>query len=301
MPTQRRAAQVTLACLIALVAPGAACSANTSEPPLVVSDAIDSLIGEVHLHAYADGSHPAALFVAAPLPVSGSNGDDLVDLDPPIVAREGPCALHTQPTCAPACGGASLCLRTNTCVPIAPLSSVDDGPVVVSGSRTLPSLGLRFSRPDARYVSDPAPGPPLFAGGETLRIDGGVGDYTFTATLLAPDAVVVTRPDLTRDLHFPVDGPFVVEWMRAQSLPMTITLTASTVGGGGAGFIVCVVADTGSLEVPASLLRGLPSPPRDLFFNIERRDLQLAHTRRRGLGVIVHAGSATSKNGRDSG
>src|SRR3954471_5530496 len=83
--------------------------------------------GEVHLHQFTGGSHPAAFFVAQPTPRSLVQGDSVLPSSPPAAVR-GECALTTT-TCA-------------RCVPPAP---VDAGTIHVRGGTQAPLIDLSFS------------------------------------------------------------------------------------------------------------------------------------------------------------
>jgi hypothetical protein len=230
-----------------------------------------SLFGEVHVHGFAGGAHPAALFIARPVPSSQADGDDLF---PPVTTRtEGDCKLTLQAT-------------EMAAAPSWP-RLVDAGTVRIAGGAEQPDVELVFDAQQTTYRPSPPlePGHGIFDGGETLHISAPGGDApAFEGTIAAPVPIAVTS-----GLEAPNGSDLIVTWIPDHAERVDATLLASTDSGHWA-MIDCLAPDEGGrVTVPASLLAELPPPPRDLELDVSRDRLAVAHAAD-GSGVLMHTG-----------
>ena len=260
---------------------------------------VTELIGEIHLHQFPLGSHGWAAFLKEPVPRALVKSDQLVDLQPAPSAVEGPCSLYVQPRCEPSCGAGMICTGDAKCTPYVPVRYINAGELRVEGSRTVKQIRMWYAGPTAPYDVDPPAGRNhLFEGGDSLHVFGLAGDLAFDGRTVGPDAVVVTQPNFDQDLHFhPGAVPLELAWVSQASLQVVVLVTSSSRADGSGATIRCVTSDTGGLTVPASMMAALPKAPRDIRLEIERNDERIFPTKRRGVGVIVHAAQSTWKNG----
>lgn len=271
-----------IACLVA------ACAAGCAEDP---PPTVNSLVGVIHLHQYALGAHPWADFTAVPVPLT-EGSDELLTLDYPETATEGGCSLHVQPTCTPQCTGKTWCAAPDTCAPLVPSASVNAGVLRITGSLVAPELTFSFHEGSGGYVSTPPPGPPLFAGGETLTLAGGRDAFALAGNVVAPLPITLTAPDPAAPLRLPEGGALAIRWAKAGSDRVSVSLNAEA-GVGRSAYIRCRGGDSGAIDVPKALLAGLPPPPRDLRLEVERAGRRVIPTARAGSGVLFHAAHST--------
>ena len=288
---------LTLLSVAAIAACGSPAVTTATVDMALPADPVTRLIGEIHLHQFPVGAHGWAAFLAASIPASAVDDDQLVGLTTRPTATEGTCTLFVPPTCAPDCGAQAYCAAPNLCKSLPVVQYVDGGPITVTGSQLVPTIRMWFVNPDTGYNSDPAPGrQSLFAGGELLHVSGGTGGTAIEGTVLAPLPVEVSVPDPKQQLHFPTDSALQVRWKPAAAESMILLLAASSPDGHYAT-IRCVTADDGTLEVPASLMKGLPPPPRSLRFELERDEQRFIKTVSPGVGVLTHAAFSAWQNG----
>ena len=108
---------------------------------------------------------------------------------------------------------------------------VDAGEVDLFGSSVLPKMRMFFAGAGSTYDTEPRAGAiQLFVGGDRLEIRGGKGDFAFSGTMPAPAAVKVLAPDLTRELHLPLDGDLHVEWVSEHSVSMMLLRRSTLMG-----------------------------------------------------------------------
>jgi hypothetical protein len=288
----RRVARVAAAMLAAAMA-GCGVSARAPTPgsdrPLLPDDPVTSLVGELHLHQFPLGSHAWAAFIAEALPTSAVRDDQLIQLDQVPTATAGLCTLWRRPVCTPACQGGAYCAGTDLCRTVPPVLYVDGGPIAIRGSLLQPLISLVFTAADTGYQSTPPPGRALlFGGGEVLDVEGGQGPYRLAGALPAPTWLSVSQPDLGAPLHVPTTGPLELRWDAGTAALVVILVNASR-SDGDYGVIRCVGPDSGSATVPAELLAGLPSPPRDNRIEIERDNELILKTVTPGVGIYTHA------------
>jgi len=233
---------------------------------------VQRLYGEVHIHGFAGGSHPSALFLAVGTPVSSVDGDSILPGQPPSDRAAG-CTLFDG-----ACTG---------CAP--PPPPVDAGPVHIRGGAGIADVELGFVAAQRTYL----PGAPveraIFAGGESLAVDGdGAVAPAFRGAVIAPAPLVLTAPSAP-GLG---DGDFEVAWPADVASRVDVQLVASTSDGRYA-IVECVADDSaGRVALPGSLLRRLPPRPRDLQLEASRDQLTVAKSVQSGDGVVLHAGYA---------
>lgn len=287
------------AAFVALVG-GAACSSSRAPvddflPPSTAP--VVAAVGELHLHQFPLGSHAWAAFVDAPVPLAQIAADELAVIQTKPTQVSSGCELYQPAHCSPACASNAFCEADGVCKSLPLAKYVDAGDVHVTGSATLPALRLFFDPASGSYASDPPPGATkLFDGGERLVVRGGHGRWSFEAAIPAPKAVVVTAPDLSLDLHLPLDAAFDVAWQSESASSIVVTINASRADG-DYGYVRCATSDTGKLSVPREMMAALPRPPRDIRLEVERQEQKAFPTATDGLGVIVHAAQSTWKNG----
>lgn len=279
----------------------AGCGAPAPPPddPLALPAApVTRLAGELHLHQFPLGAHAWAAFLEFPIDAHSVHNDQLVELDTAPAATDGTCTLYPRPDCTPACPGDNYCSANQKCSPIPLFQYIDGGPLTITGSRLAPTIRLWFASEASGYGADPPPGlAPLFQGGETLSVRGGTGPTQLRGTLNAPRPVQLIAPDPAADLHLP-RAAFSVRWTPENAALMVLTISASHDDGSYA-WIRCVTADTGTLDVPASLMNALPPPPRAIRIELERDDERVLKTITPGLGILAHAAFSAWKNGTD--
>jgi hypothetical protein len=295
-----RRSPLSFAIAVASVFGAAACSSSRAPvddflPPSTAP--VVAAVGELHLHQFPLGSHAWAAFVDAPVPLSQIAADELAVLQTKPTEVVSGCELYLPPRCSPSCAPNAFCEADGVCKPLPLAKYVDAGDVRVTGSVTLASLRLFYDPASGSYASDPPPGATkLFDGGERLLVHGGHGRWSFEAAIPAPKAVVVNAPDLSLDLHLPLDAPFEIVWQSESASSIVVTINASG-SDGEYGYVRCATSDTGKLTVPRDMMAALPRPPRDIRLEVERQEQKTFPTATDGLGVIVHAAQSTWKNG----
>ena len=258
---------VAIASLAAIVSAGCSSTDPAASPPR-------AFYGEVHVHGFAGGSHPGALFIAAAVPADQVDGDDILP-GPPADATVDGCRLTTQ-SCA-------------DCP--APPPPIDGGAVRITGGLGIADVELRFV--GGAYRPTLPLGGALFEGGETLTIDGaGATAAPFHGTLTAPMPLALTLPGSARL----GGGDFLVAWVPDRSTRIDVTLVVSTSDGRFAT-IECTGDDrSGALAVPAALVARLPAAPRDVQLMVSRDVIVTVPSDRSGLGVVTHAGFETAQS-----
>jgi hypothetical protein len=225
--------------------------------------------GEVHIHQFPGGAHPAALFV--PRAARLTELSDTLVPDGEAAATVGRCRLYL-PQNGPA------------------IDAVDAGAVRVLGGSGIPQVVLQFLGAERGYQADSSftMHQPVFAGGDILTFEGA----EFRGTLRAPrplELVGPAEPFSSRDLQ--------IRWRPGNGDRVLVTLAASRRDGAYA-ILKCAAADqAGGLALPASLMGKLPPPPRDLQLEV-RRDA-IAHAASRDGVVILHVSWAISRHGSD--
>ncbi len=266
-------------------------AAPADEPaPRKAAVAITAVVGQVYVHQFPIGSHAWAAFVADPVALADYQSDQLITLEPPAARREGACALHVLPRCVQECATGSYCAEDETCAPLPNPRYVDRGPISVSGGSRPNPIKLWFD--GAVYASDPKPGPvQLFAPGDTLSFAG--SDFATTLPGPALPNVHVAEP-----LHFPTASAYAIRWDSEAAPAIVVNLIASRPDGQGA-FIRCATADVGALDVSATLMAGLPPPPRDIRLEVERYEERIIPTSTPGVGVLVRVAQTAWLRGVD--
>jgi hypothetical protein len=256
--------------LIAIVIALAGCGGGSPDPP-----APQQLYGEVHVHGFAGGSHPGALFLARATPASQVMGDEVVDDRSAPIASVGPCTLSPAD-----CAGCA-----------APPDPIDGGPVHIRGGLGIADVELTFVAAQHAYLPTTPVQGPIFDGGEPLAIAGdGAAAPGFAGSLVAPVTLALTQPGARPRL----DGDFTVAWVPDRATRIDVTLVASTTDG-RAAILECIGDDpTGQAILPASLIAQLPAAPRDLQLVVSRDQIVFAPADTPGLGVVLHAGFEAS-------
>jgi hypothetical protein len=239
------------------------------------------LYGEVHVHEFASGVHPGALFVAQPVAASATSGDSL--FPPATTTQSGSCALTLSSP------------ETNAPLP-GPIAAglADAGVVRIAGGHGIAEVDLAVQLPEGSYLptSRLPPGQPIFSGGETLRISGGGGASAaaFAGSLAAPRPLTLTAP-ATLALTGGADLP--IAWVADHASRIDATLVVSTSDGRWA-IVECESSDeAGQLALPAALLAAVPEAPRDLQLEVSRDQLGVA-AGPSDTGVLIHAGYEAS-------
>ena len=232
--------------------------------------ALARLAGEVHVHGFTGGFHPAALFVASPVPAERVDGDSLLAQEEP---RAGGCALTSS----------------SDVRPTPEVTQADAGPLSILGGRGVPRIELAFDKGSGYGWRGSLPHTEAFTGGELLTFDASGGAApAFHGTLEAPALLELTAP---AKLAVPSDG-FTVRWKAARAERIVLQLVASRPDGKWA-VIRCRADDAaGELTFPRALLRQLPPPPRDLQLEVSRNQIARVETQQPGTGVILHASFA---------
>jgi hypothetical protein len=227
------------------------------------------IAADVHVHQFGVGSHVSAGFSTRAVPFHPELDEQLAEFVDRPARTDGPCALYVSHRCDPICDGThQYCSGANVCSEYAPIPFVDGGPVVVAGSSLAPKITVTWD-PKGFYRSDRSPLLPVFAGGESLVVDAS-GPFAFDAEATAPHDPQILAP--TAGFHLGAQGLHVA-WT-GQEARIAVRIAASTKSG-DYGSIVCLDDDHGALDLPSSLVAGLPPPPRDLHLEVERFDRRL--------------------------
>jgi hypothetical protein len=234
------------------------------------------LVGEVHIHGFPGGVHPAALFVRPATPSRAVEGDSvLVD---PSAQREGDC----------------LVVRSSDAAPPEP-RTINGGALRILGGSGISRVDLEL-RGDSGYVPvDDLPHRELFAGGERITIvSEGAEAPAFRGTIEAPRRLAIRAPrKLTRA------APLTVEWEPDHAERIHIGLVVSR-GDGRWVAVRCHAADAaGRFTFPATLVAALPPAPRDLQLEVRRDQIVRVPTATPSTGVILHASFAANLTGHE--
>jgi hypothetical protein len=249
-----------------------ACSGATTLPPPT------QLYGEVHVHQFPGGTHPAALFLAQAVATASVDGDTVVPSVTLPTVTMGACVLTLPSSCAPPCGP----------VP----DYIDGGAVHLRGERG-GAIDLMFAAETGGYDAATQT-ERVFADGEriTVRGDGAVAP-PFSGEIVAPATLVAELPS-----PLAVKSGLAISWVPDRSDYLSLALAAST-SDGSWGVVACRAADgDGQITVPPSLLAQLPPPPRQLSLSLSRDRLGYADGPA-GEGILLHAGFALSAMGHE--
>lgn len=265
----------------------------TQAPP--APPQIDALVGELHLHQFTSGSHASANFVQDPIPYDGHVARELVYIEAEPADRIGTCSLYLPPTCQPACVGGTFCAAPDVCKDNPTAVFINGGPISVEGATYSPRIDLWFDAGLGGYTSDPPPNAePLFAGGETLHVEGGADAWRFGGDVLAPARASLLEPVLGAPMAYVAGSPFEIRWVPEGD--RTISLVFLVEGATTSGYVRCYAPDTGALTIDSALTAQLPAQPVRvrLEFDVTRQVvLPLSQT---GLGVVVHVADSAWLN-----
>jgi hypothetical protein len=228
------------------------------------------LYGEVHVHQFRGGVHPAALFVATPVAAAAVRDDSVLPSALLPSRVEGSCQLILPAPCgAPCASGPTL---------------ADAGVVHIDGGRGLGAVELGLTGDE--YLPEPSlpPGASIFAGGERLRIHGDGGSApAFAGELRAPLPLELTAPSTLA-----LTGGLRVEWKPDRAMRLRLSLVVSSSDGRYA-IVRCDAPDPpGAFTFPPSLMSSFPEPPRDLSLEVWREEIVRAPARG-DEGVLLHA------------
>lgn len=173
------------------------------------------------------------------------------------VAAAGDCTLYApaSPLCTPTCIG-GVCAPGNVCLPYP--STITAGTLTITGV----GRGTLTARPiSGSYAASTTEYPPFAEGAAvTIAAPGdasGAGPFTVTARGIAPLAVTGTSAAIARSGTG--YGPLRLAWTAPgnASLGKIVVNVDLSHHGGSKGKITCQGADTGALEIPASLVTDL--------------------------------------------
>jgi hypothetical protein len=167
----------------------------------------------------------------------------------------GGCVLLTPrvPFCEERCGSDAVCVEDDTCQPYP--SRIGVGTVRVEGVRTVDGdASFDLDPVDGFYLSGDDLAFPPFAEGEevTFTVEGSSCMRAFSMT--APGIAPLVVADATLEM---LDGePILLEWtpMGLHGITTIHVVVDISHHGGTRGKISCEVPDTGTLEIPATLL-----------------------------------------------
>jgi hypothetical protein len=171
-----------------------------------------------------------------------------------LIEDSGGCQLSKPraPFCNPACGSGKLCVETNTCAGYPTAQNL--GPVQVSGlgSGDFSMLPIANSYEPPGDLTLPFPPAAEAADVRVAITQGPFGAFTLQSKVVAP---LVSSGAVTMETGKPVqltwDPPGQADLARVE-----VKLDISH-HGGTKGKIECDVADSGSLEIPESLITKL--------------------------------------------
>lgn len=174
-------------------------------------------------------------------------------------AKEGACRLSTPrvPFCNEPCGGSAACVEDDTCKPYPAAHSA--GTVKAIGLKTESGPSEFSMAPVANSYQPPAGVKllyPAFAEGDAIRMEAS-GDYFSAFTL---EAKGISPLELLNDtIVIEPDKPVKLTWTPPGQAGLSTIQVKLDIShhGGTKGVIECEAEDTGSLELPASLITQL--------------------------------------------
>lgn len=176
-----------------------------------------------------------------------------------LKAEEGGCQLLTPrvPFCNEPCGGSAVCVEDDTCQPYPAAHGAGD--VTVTGLNLESGAASLVMSPTANNYQPPAGtklGYPPADEGQVVRFEAS-GDFFSAFTV---EAKGVSPLDLLNEtIALEPDQPLQLTWTppgEADIAKLHVKLDISH-HGGTKGMIECNVEDTGSLDIPASLVKQL--------------------------------------------
>lgn len=176
---------------------------------------------------------------------------------PTVVTTAGECRLLQGRNlfCDPACGSSETCGETGSCVPT-PLGQAV-GSVVVRGART--SAGATEvtlePTPSHFYSTRAELAKPPFEPGAELSLTAGGSDFAPAFTLRGEGIAPLEVPE--EDIAVEPGTPLALRWTpppAATAARVEIHVQFNLHGTSAAAYIACEVPDSGSFDVPASLI-----------------------------------------------
>jgi hypothetical protein len=235
------------------------------------SQRLRTLVGEVHIHGFAGGVHPAALFVKSPVAAAQVDGDSIVDERSDATGES--------------------CVSVSSATFAAPrFDMIDAGHLRIKGGTGIRDVELAFDKQAGYLPVTELPHHELFTGGERLTIEtDGHAALPFAGALEAPTRLEITEP---ANLSLTQTG-LTVRWKPDHAERVKLALVVSRRDGRWV-VVRCKAADAaGQFTFPAELLAGLPEPPRDLQLEVTRNQMVRVATAVEGTGVILHASFAS--------
>ncbi|WP_437546341.1 hypothetical protein WME97_42025 [Sorangium sp. So ce367] len=176
-----------------------------------------------------------------------------------VKTEEGGCQLLTPrvPFCNEPCGGSAVCVEDDTCQPYPAAHSA--GNVTVTGLNLESGEASLVMSPTANNYQPPAGVKLLYPPvdeGDVLRFEAS-GDFFSAFTV---EAKGVSPLDLLNEtIELEPDQPLQLEWTPPGQAGISKVYVKLDIShhGGTKGMIECNVEDTGSLDVPASLVKQL--------------------------------------------
>jgi hypothetical protein len=170
----------------------------------------------------------------------------------------GGCVLLTPrvPFCETSCGGSAVCVEDGVCEPYPAAQSVGD--VTATNIRTLAGATTFVMTPIANnYQADEALAYPAFAEGDDVALAAAGSDFASAFELHAQGIAPLVLSDDA--LALDAASALAVRWTPPDSSGASRVLVSLDIShhGGTKGKIECDVADSGSLDIPASLISRL--------------------------------------------
>jgi len=236
------------------------------------------LVGEIHVHGFAGGVHPAALFLSTPVSADEVDGDSVVP-EATGTKRDGCVIVSSDDKSAPP-----------------ELHVVDAGALRILGGLGVPRVELAFHPGEGYLPVGELPRRELFGGGEPLTYEADGGEApAFRGSLVAPVPLELYAP---AKLTLPGTS-LTVRWKPDRAERIQLALIASTRQGRWVAIRCRAVDAAGVFTFPAALVAKLPPPPRDLQLEVTRNQIVRAATAVEGVGVILHASFARKLDGHD--
>lgn len=169
------------------------------------------------------------------------------------VGKEGDCTLwqRKNPFCNPACNADQTCSQDGTCIPYPLPKSVGD--VSVTGLQK--AVLMTPTMPPSTYFDTSLPHP-AFSPGAAITLKATGGDYP-GFTMYGQGFAPIEIPAMTWLIK--KDQPLAITWTPDNSAPNATIRVRLNVDQHGLSPVelVCELKDTGSAEIPASLLTQL--------------------------------------------
>ncbi|HEY0715899.1 MAG TPA: hypothetical protein VGF45_24665 [Polyangia bacterium] len=170
------------------------------------------------------------------------------------VMKTGGCELRTPlaPFCSQGCSGGAVCVARDTCGNYPNVKNVGKVDMKIGTHQvTLEAIGGVYQPPGSVLL----PSPPADEGAEiTLKTSG--GDYpSFMVSSKGIPPLELKGPN---PLPFSADQPLKLEWTPGKAGNARVEVRVDISHHGGLkGEITCDIDDTGSLDIPVAMTKGL--------------------------------------------